>query len=67
METTRRPLDWFKTKPQARQNFCDPAKLGDCGESVVERQRSPVGCFSRWDVDLWVARAVTKGGPPRMR
>jgi ParB family transcriptional regulator, chromosome partitioning protein len=43
MEITRRPLDWFKTKPQARESLGDEAELRQLGLSIKARQLSAVG------------------------
>jgi hypothetical protein len=61
MEITRKPLGWFKTKPQARQDFGDPAELSNFGESVKERQQSSVGALADGDAQV----SGRKGGHKR--
>ena len=42
-EITRKPLAWFKVKPQTRQNLGSEVDLKNLGKSLRERQLSPVG------------------------
>lgn len=44
-EITRKPLTWFKVKPQARQNLGSDVDLKNLGKSLRERQLSPVGAL----------------------
>jgi hypothetical protein len=64
MESTRKPVSWFKTKPQARQDFGDPAEPRNFDGSVRHRQ---LCLLVRWldeTLDRRVATAVTNAGRP---
>lgn len=45
-ETTRRPLAWFKVVPQVRTDLGSESDLKNLGESLRERQLSPVGAMT---------------------
>lgn len=44
-ETTRKPLSWFKTAQNIRENLGDEIELRNLGESMRTGQISPVGAF----------------------
>jgi ParB family transcriptional regulator, chromosome partitioning protein len=43
-QTVKKPLSWFKTRPQARKRF-DESELKQLGESLKVRQLQPVVCL----------------------
>lgn len=45
-ETTRKPLSWFKENPQVRNNLGSENDLRNLGESLRNRQLSPVGALA---------------------
>ena len=45
-EITRKPLTWFKVKPQTRSDLGSEIELKNLGKSLRERQLSPVGAMA---------------------
>ena len=45
-ETIRKPLTWFRTNPQIRQSLGNETDLRNLGESLQNRQLSPVGAMA---------------------
>jgi hypothetical protein len=61
VEITRWPLNRFKVKPQSRQTLGDEAEPRNIGDSLKQRQLSPVGMADGTLLygHLRVARVVT--------
>ena len=52
--TTRKPVPWFDTNAQARQNLGTELELRNLGDSVGQRQLSPVGAWDKGDRGLLI-------------
>jgi ParB family transcriptional regulator, chromosome partitioning protein len=51
---TRKPLEWFDTDSQARQDLGPESELRNLGESVGQRQLSPVGAWEKGERGLLI-------------
>jgi ParB-like chromosome segregation protein Spo0J len=52
--TTRKPLPWFDTNAQARQDLGTELELKNLGDSVGQRQLSPVGAWDKGERGLLI-------------